>query len=357
MNQLQIGALARHAGLTVRALHHYDSIGLLSPGARTASGARRYGQQELIRLHRIQVLKQLGCSLKEIQTNLDDSLTSPVAIIQRQISVLRERARQATDLSERLQHVAEHLIRSGDPGRLDWLELLEMTAIYERHLTGDEVRSLRRPKNASAADLEAQWGELVSEVRRAMKSKLPPQSVPAQTLAWRWVRLVIARTSNNPMLAIKLRRLQERELRAQQIVGISAATLRWIGQAIAHARVSLFAKYMTAAQTNEIKRRQLTSMRDLDAWPRLVALVREQMAAGTLVDAKPMRALALRWQKMFRDSFCGSDAALEAHVRTAFAHEPDLNLGIGVSPSLMKYIHAAIEALPNRRGRNHASTT
>ena len=63
---MKIGELAKHAGLTVRTLHHYDSIGLLSPPARSHGGFRAYGKSEIIRLHRIQALKQLGCSLPEI---------------------------------------------------------------------------------------------------------------------------------------------------------------------------------------------------------------------------------------------------------------------------------------------------
>ncbi|MDW9246612.1 merR regulatory family protein [Burkholderia cepacia] len=41
--RLKIGDLAKKAGLSVRALHHYDAIGLLSPSQRTEGGARLYG--------------------------------------------------------------------------------------------------------------------------------------------------------------------------------------------------------------------------------------------------------------------------------------------------------------------------
>lgn len=41
--RLKIGELAKKVGLSVRALHHYDAIGLLSPSQRTDGGARLYG--------------------------------------------------------------------------------------------------------------------------------------------------------------------------------------------------------------------------------------------------------------------------------------------------------------------------
>jgi DNA-binding transcriptional MerR regulator len=351
MEQMSIGALARRAGVSVRTLHHYDAAGLLTPRVRARSGARRYGQQDLIRLHRILVLKQWGYSLAEIGRTLDDASVDSIGIVRRQAAVLQERARQATELSERLQYIADTLSNGLQPKGSAWLELLEMAAIYQQHLTAEEVKNLRRPEWGDAADLESQWAQLIREVGAAIRSRLPSDSARAGLFAWRWVKLVIARTSNNPTLAIKLRNLQVSNQRAEQIVGIGASTLEWIAQAIAHARTTLFAKYLTAAQTEKLRRRQLANLRDLDAWPKLVAQVREQMAAGVLIDAPPVQALAHRWQQLFRDSYCGNDAQMEARVRVALAREPDLNLGVGVSAALMKYIHAAIDRSVKRRSQ------
>jgi MerR family transcriptional regulator, thiopeptide resistance regulator len=57
---LAVGDPARATGLTVRTLHHYDRIGLLSP-ARDASGRRRYGPAETRRLYQIVALRG-GCA-------------------------------------------------------------------------------------------------------------------------------------------------------------------------------------------------------------------------------------------------------------------------------------------------------
>jgi hypothetical protein len=50
---LTVGSVARLAGVTVRTLHHYDEIGLLSPGGRSDAGYRRYDDADLDRLQRI----------------------------------------------------------------------------------------------------------------------------------------------------------------------------------------------------------------------------------------------------------------------------------------------------------------
>ena len=339
--QLKISELAKRSGLTVRALHHYDAIGLLSPSVRTESGARQYGQQDLIRLHRIQALKALGYALPAIRVNLDDSSIKPLEIIERQIQVLDEQARLATELRGRLQHLAAHVSVGSETASSDWLNLLEMMTMYQQHLTDEEMVALRTPKGSTAHEISTQWTQLIAEVAQAMQQAMPHNSSAAHALAWRWMRLVIAMTSNNPVLANKLKAMQQRESRAREILGIDAAKLDWIGQALAHARTALFAKYLSAAETDALRHRQLAG-RILDDWPKLVALVRQQMEAGISIEAEPVQALARHWEQLFRDSYCGDDIVLEGKVRHAFTQEPDLMLGVGVDEALMVYVQKAM---------------
>src|SRR5574338_186730 len=63
MSTHTVGAVARMAGVTVRTLHHYDEIGLLSPSGRSDAGYRRYGDADLDRLQRI--LLRFGRSVQQ----------------------------------------------------------------------------------------------------------------------------------------------------------------------------------------------------------------------------------------------------------------------------------------------------
>ena len=63
---LTVGDVARRAGLSVRTLHHYDSLGLLTPEGRSSSGYRLYSRTNLHRLLQIQHLKGIGLSLEEV---------------------------------------------------------------------------------------------------------------------------------------------------------------------------------------------------------------------------------------------------------------------------------------------------
>jgi DNA-binding transcriptional MerR regulator len=67
-----VGQLSRATGVTVRALHHYDEIGLLAPSPRTDAGHRRYSDDDLPRLYRIVALRSLGLGLLEIADALSD---------------------------------------------------------------------------------------------------------------------------------------------------------------------------------------------------------------------------------------------------------------------------------------------
>ncbi len=57
----------KKSGVSVRTLHHYDSIGLLKPSEYTQSGYRMYDEASLMRLHSILTFRQLQFSLKEIK--------------------------------------------------------------------------------------------------------------------------------------------------------------------------------------------------------------------------------------------------------------------------------------------------
>ncbi len=87
---LKVGELAKRTGLTVRTLHHYDEIGLLSPSRRTSSRHRLYEAPEIARLQQIRSLQQLGFSLDEIGGMLGQSEFSPRLVIDMHLRCLRE---------------------------------------------------------------------------------------------------------------------------------------------------------------------------------------------------------------------------------------------------------------------------
>ncbi|MFE0101505.1 MerR family transcriptional regulator [Streptomyces sp. NPDC059009] len=72
-----IGDFAKHGRVSVRMLRHYDAIGLLHP-ARTdpASGYRFYEAAQFARLNRLVALKDLGFTLEQVRSILDDEVSA-----------------------------------------------------------------------------------------------------------------------------------------------------------------------------------------------------------------------------------------------------------------------------------------
>lgn len=72
MSVYTVKQMAKLSGVSVRALHHYDAIGLLRPRAVGANGYRYYDRQDLLRLQQILFHRALETPLKDIQAALDD---------------------------------------------------------------------------------------------------------------------------------------------------------------------------------------------------------------------------------------------------------------------------------------------
>jgi len=85
-----VGEVAAMAGVTVRALHHYDRIGLLSPSGRSSAGYRLYAPDDLDRLHQVLLYRELGFSLEDVADLLADD-ADPEAHLRRQHRLLRDR--------------------------------------------------------------------------------------------------------------------------------------------------------------------------------------------------------------------------------------------------------------------------
>ncbi|MER7889249.1 MerR family transcriptional regulator [Micromonospora sp. NPDC094482] len=102
-----VGQVAKVAGVTVRALHHYDEIGLLSPSGRTAAGYRRYDDADLERLQLIRYYRELGFPLEEIAAILDEPAADPAAHLRRQHELLTVRIKRLQEMVTAIEFAME----------------------------------------------------------------------------------------------------------------------------------------------------------------------------------------------------------------------------------------------------------
>jgi DNA-binding transcriptional MerR regulator len=107
VNEYTIGHVARLSGVSVRALHHYDDIGLLTPSGRSDAGYRLYSDTDLDRLRRILFYRELGFGLDQIAGVLASPAEGVDDHLRRQHGLLRERLVRTQALLHAVEHEME----------------------------------------------------------------------------------------------------------------------------------------------------------------------------------------------------------------------------------------------------------
>src|SRR3712207_1571959 len=99
-----VGKVAALSGVTIRTLHHYDEIGLLSPGGRSAAGYRIYEEPDLERLQQILFYRELGFALGKIAAIVDAPHTDAVDHLRRQRGLLTEKIERLQKMVAAIDH-------------------------------------------------------------------------------------------------------------------------------------------------------------------------------------------------------------------------------------------------------------
>ncbi|MGM9549048.1 MAG: MerR family transcriptional regulator [Faecousia sp.] len=99
--------VSRLSGVSVRALHHYDAIGLLKPTRVTEAGYRLYDDTALRRLQTILLFRELEFPLKEIAQILDSPGFDPALALQEQIELLELRREHLEKLISHARQLQE----------------------------------------------------------------------------------------------------------------------------------------------------------------------------------------------------------------------------------------------------------
>lgn len=107
---LTVKQVAKLSGVSVRALHHYDQIGLLKPASIGRNGYRYYGQEELLRLQQILLHRELDIPLSEIAGILDDPKFDRLAALRQQRERLAREAQRYADLVRTIDRTIASLI-------------------------------------------------------------------------------------------------------------------------------------------------------------------------------------------------------------------------------------------------------
>jgi len=166
-----VGQVAGFAGVTVRTLHHYDSVGLLSPSGRSHAGHRRYDDADLDRLQQILFYRELGFPLDEIAALLDDPDADPQEHLRRQHALLSHRIAEL----QRMATAVETAMEARKMG-------INLTPEEKFEVFGD------KDPERYAEEAERRWGGTdtyaESQRRAARYTKEDWQRMKAEVASW-----------------------------------------------------------------------------------------------------------------------------------------------------------------------------
>lgn len=205
---------AELTGVTVRALHHYDRLGLLRP-KRARNGYRTYREQDLMRLEQIVALKFVGLPLRRIKALLDRGGLELGDALAMQRRVLEAR-RGLLDQAIQAIRQAQRAVESGQPPATAVLkkiiEVMEMQNdsewMMKYYNDGAQAKVAERRKLWSPELQERvsrEWLELIRDVEAALGQD--PAGEKGQALAARWSGLVEEFTGGDPEITSGLKNL------------------------------------------------------------------------------------------------------------------------------------------------------
>jgi DNA-binding transcriptional MerR regulator len=193
----KIHEFAKLAGVTVRALHHYDRLGLLRP-QRTESGYRAYQERDLETLEQIVALKFLGIPLKQIGAVLNRAAELSTALRLQRAAV--EERHELLGRTIQAIHAAEESLASGTPTGaailrtiIEVIEMQDGVAMMKKYYNDEAWERHRRYYEEGSSP---EWRELYREGQALLGTD--PSSSAAQSLTERWLDLSRRAHSGDP---------------------------------------------------------------------------------------------------------------------------------------------------------------
>jgi DNA-binding transcriptional MerR regulator len=345
---LKIGELAKRTGVTIRALRHYDEIGLLVPSARSEGGFRLYDHGDVGKLYRIQALCRLNLPLAEIQRILSLGTATFPDVVEQQIAFLNHQISHAVTLRDHLTDLQAQLRQRREPTMDDWLGALEQMSAISRYFSDDERHALTIQRNSAGKANDAEKARLTGALHQLMSSGATADSADAQDLALRWIELLMKEVGGDEGLLMKYYAMQWNEAALHSLSGVDQAGMTYISHAMAYRRLAIYAKYCTG---EEIKRLRRHYIRHTTSWPPLIAAIRDHMAKGTDPQDAQMQLLVNEWLTLSSKKV-GGDLQLATKLQQAFAQEPALRFGSGIDAPFLAYIDEAIQALYSNQTNN-----
>jgi DNA-binding transcriptional MerR regulator len=189
--------VAELAQVSIRTLHYYDEIGLLSPTEVRQNGYRYYDDDALLRLQQILFYREIGFELQQIKDVLDSPDFDLVSALRSHRTVLQEKAGRLADLVDTVDSTIKHLtgeVTMSDKKRLFKAFSLEQSKEYEREarlqydpqFVNDSIKRWNDYTLAERTAIMDEGNQVYGEIVEAIEAGLSPQHEDVQALMVRW---------------------------------------------------------------------------------------------------------------------------------------------------------------------------
>ncbi|WP_119344738.1 MerR family transcriptional regulator [Facilibium subflavum] len=176
----QIKEFSGLTGVTVRALHHYDHSGLLTPSIRHDNGYRKYSETDLLKLQQIVALKSFGFSLSKIK-DLNAKKPDLIGHLQAQRNFLQEKTKLLVNTIKVLE---ETIVEANDSKSINWEKVVALIEVYNmttklentwagKVLSDDELQDyakfeydLKQKRPATKASFEKRWQSICAQIKQ-----------------------------------------------------------------------------------------------------------------------------------------------------------------------------------------------
>ena len=196
-----IHEFANLAGVTIKALHHYDKLGLLKP-KRTSAGYRMYAECDLERLEKIFALKLLHVPLKQIKVMLDGQALELTETLRLQRHALEEEHLQLSRAIHAIR-LAERAFEAGDASEpavlkriFEVIQMQNEIDVMKKYYSSEKEWEKRRRYYEQGPSRE--WRDLYRDIAASFGED--PGGEVAQALADRWLQLGLRAMSGDAEL-------------------------------------------------------------------------------------------------------------------------------------------------------------
>lgn len=230
---MKVGELAKRTGISVRTLHHYDEIGLVSPSHRTESGHRLYGREEIVRLQQVLSLRQLGFPLDEIRELLARRDFDAQGLVRNHIERLRRQIAAQQELCARLEAVAAHYESASAD---EFIQAIEVMTMFDKYYSKEQLDALAKRREMfgeeKIREVQEEWPRLIAAVREEMQRGTDPGDPKVQALAKRWMELVEMFTGGDPGILQSVKNLYQGEPQFAARQGLDAGMSEYVQKAL-----------------------------------------------------------------------------------------------------------------------------